>query len=289
MSDEDRSGGRSVLVVGGTGRTGREVISQLRGRDVPVTAIVRSPEKLPRGATADPGLTVIEADLLALSDAQLMRHVRGHAVVISCLGHVISVKGVFGAPRDLVAQATRRLCAAIDALEPEQPCRFILMSSVSVINHAGPDRPVAVVERAALSVIRAVVPPARDNQRAAEVLAARPANDRYVEWVVVRPDSLTEGDVGPYTLHGQRIASIFAADHTAIANVAHFMSELATSSSVWSTWRRQMPVIVDADVDADARCGRSMPPPDRPGWAPAHDNCPLRALASARRSPAHGE
>ena len=52
MSDEDRSGGRSVLVVGGTGRTGREVIAELRGRDVPVTAIVRSPDKLPRGATA---------------------------------------------------------------------------------------------------------------------------------------------------------------------------------------------------------------------------------------------
>jgi nucleoside-diphosphate-sugar epimerase len=252
MSDRDRSGDHPVLVVGGTGRTGSAVIAQLRGRDVPVTAIVRSPEKLPRGAAADPGLTVIEADLLALSDAQLTRYVRGHAVVISCLGHVISVKGVFGAPRDLVAQATRRLCAAIDALEPEQPCRFILMSSVSVINHQGPDRPLAVAERGALSVIRTVVPPARDNQRAAEVLAARPATDPYVEWVVVRPDSLEEGDVGPYSLHPQRIASIFAADHTTIANVAHFMSELATSSSAWSTWRGQMPVIVDADADADA-------------------------------------
>ena len=253
MSDENRSGDHSVLVVGGTGRTGRAVISQLRGRDVPVTAIVRSPDKLPRGAAADPGLTVIEADLLALSDAQLTRHVSGHDVVISCLGHVISVKGVFGAPRDLVAQATRRLCAAIDTLEPEQPCRFILMSSVSVIDHTGPDRPLSVAERVALSVIRAVEPPARDNQRAAEVLAARPATDPYVEWVVVRPDSLTEGDVGPYSLHGHRISSIFAADHTAIANVAHFMSELATSSSAWSTWRGQMPVIVDADADADAK------------------------------------
>ena len=40
---------RTVLLVGGTGRTGGRVLQQLLGRGVSVRAIVRSAERLPAG------------------------------------------------------------------------------------------------------------------------------------------------------------------------------------------------------------------------------------------------
>jgi len=43
-----------------------------------------------------------------------------------------AARGAFGPPRDLVVQATTRLCRAIEAARPAMPVGFILMSSVSV-------------------------------------------------------------------------------------------------------------------------------------------------------------
>ena len=122
----------TVLLVGGTGRTGGRALEQLLSCDISVRAIVRSADRLPKGAAQDPRLELIEAGLLSLSDDDLLRYVRGCDAVISCLGHVLSLKGIFGPPRDLVTQATRRLCRAIVAAQPIRLVKFILMSSVSV-------------------------------------------------------------------------------------------------------------------------------------------------------------
>ena len=56
--------GLTVLLLGGTGRTGGRVLQQLLARGVSVRAVVRSAERLPAGVADDPRLTVIEADLL---------------------------------------------------------------------------------------------------------------------------------------------------------------------------------------------------------------------------------
>lgn len=236
----------SVLLVGGTGRTGRHVLEQLLGRGIQVCAIVRSPEKLPPAATEDPRLTVVRADLLSLGDDELRAHVRGRTAVISCLGHVLDLRGVFGAPRDLVAQATERLCAAIGVLKPAQPIRFILMTSVSVNDPRGRDTQRGPGQRAALAALRGVLPPARDNQQAADFLRVRVGTtDPFVEWVVVRPDTLVDGEMSEYTLHDGIVSSLFTPDNTSRTNVGHFMCDLATSPSTWEDWRGKMPVITD--------------------------------------------
>lgn len=61
--------------------------------------------------------------------------------------------------------------------------------------------------------------------------------DPRVEWVVVRPDSLTHGDVSEYRLSDELTASLFRPDTTRMANVAHFMTELATDEGTWQRWR----------------------------------------------------
>ena len=244
----ETSDGHTVLLLGGTGRTGGRVLEQLLSRGVNVRAIVRSAGRLPAGAVGDPALTVVEADLLSLSDDELRRHVAGCDAVISCLGHVISLKGMFGSPRDLVTRAVSRVCDAIEALRLAEPVRFVLMSSVSVHRPGGVDARRGALEKAELGVLRALLPPAKDNQDAADFLCGEIGTaDPFVEWVAVRPDTLVEGDVCEYTLHEGLVSSLAKPDSTNMANVAHFMCELVEDPALFDHWAGKLPVIVNDD------------------------------------------
>jgi hypothetical protein len=211
-----------------------------------VRAIVRSAERLPAECIGHRELEVVEAAWLALSEEEVERMLRGCDAVVCCLGHPTNVGGIFGPPRELVTRAARRIVSAVQALQPSPPLKFVLMSSVSV-NHPGSlDSRRRMLERAALRAIRALIPPARDNQRAAELLYRQAgASDSHVEWVIVRPDTLTEGEVSGYTVHRTLVSSLFKPDKSSMANVAHFMSELVCDAQVWREWRGQLPVIVD--------------------------------------------
>ena len=238
---------QTVLVLGGTGRTGGRVLQQLLDRGVAVRAIVRSAAKLPAGVTGHPNLAVIEASLLSLGDEDLQRQLRGCDAVISCLGHNISFKGMYGSPRDLVTRAATRLCQGIEALQPAAPVKLVLMSSVSVNRPDGLDTRRGALERAFLWALRGVLPPARDNQRAADFLLEHIGpTHALVQWVAVRPDSLVEGEVSEYALHPGLVDSLFAPGKTHMANVAHFMCELVTNPKTWADWQGKLPVIVNA-------------------------------------------
>ncbi len=247
VAEVDPNDGHTVLLVGGTGRTGGRVLTQLLARGVQVRAIVRLAARLPEGAASDPRLTVIESDPLALSTKELQSHLEGCDTVISCLGHNLSLKGIFGPPRDLVVSAVSRLARAAEAMHPATPVRFILMNTVSVNRPARGDARRGPGERLFLWLLRGLVPPARDNQRAADFLAHEigPSNSA-VEWVVVRPDTLLDGEVTEYRLSGELVSSIFRPDETNMANVAHFMCELTTDDTTWKSWKCSMPVIVNA-------------------------------------------
>ena len=245
-----------VLLLGGTGRTGGRVLQQLLGRGVRVRAVVRSAERLPAGVADDPRLTVVVADLLSLSDEQVAEQIDGCDVVISCLGHRVSLQGVYGSPRDLVTRSIERVYRAIRDLRPTQtvqsaqPVKLILMSSVSVNRPGGLDTRRGGFERAVVGTLRGLVPPARDNQRAADFLHdVVEAADPFAQWVAVRPDTLKEGDVTEYALHEGLVDTLFRPGETSMANVAHFMCELATDPEVWATWRGRLPVIVNALTD----------------------------------------
>jgi len=119
---------------------------------------------------------------------------------------------------------------ALEALCPARPAKFILMSSVSVHRPGGLDTRRGAFEKAFVWMLRGLLPPASDNQQAADFLQERigPSNP-FVQWAVVRPDTLLEGDVSEYTVHEGLVSSLFAPGQTNMANVAHFMCELVTS------------------------------------------------------------
>ncbi|MDO8915974.1 MAG: SDR family oxidoreductase [Coriobacteriia bacterium] len=236
-----------VLMLGGTGRTGGRVLKQLLDRGVRVRAIVRSAGRLPEGVAGNPLLTVTEAEPLSLSAEEMLEQVRGCDAIISCLGHTNDLKGVFGAPHELVTPMVERACAAAVALQPTEPIRIILMSTVSVYRPGALDARRGGVERALTGLLRALVPPAKDNQDAADFLLEYVGTDSpFVGWVVIRPDTLVDSDVTEYALHEGIVSSLAKPDDTSRANVAHFMCDLVTEPSVWKAWRGGMPVIVNA-------------------------------------------
>lgn len=235
----------TVLVVGASGATGRLLVRDLLGRGHGVRAIVRSPEALPQDLRDQPSLTVVRANLLDLSDAALAQHVSGCTAIASCLGHNLSVRGIFGPPRRLVTQATRRLCEAVRAARPSQPVRFVLMNTAGMRNR-DLDEPVSFGQRCVIGLIRVLLPPHADNEGAAQYLRAEVGrHDRAIEWVVVRPDTLVDADrVTEYEVHASPTRSaVFDAGKTSRINVAHFMAELIGGDDAWTAWRGQMPVI----------------------------------------------
>ncbi len=235
----------TTLVVGATGATGKLLVQQLLSRGQTVKAIVRSPDALPEAVKNNENSVVIHASVLDLSDAELAEHTQGCDAVASCLGHNLSFKGLFGQPRRLVTDATRRICASVKANKPAEPVRFVLMNTTGNRNR-DLNEPISFAQKCVIWLLRLLLPPHVDNEQAADVLRCEIGqNDATIEWVAVRPDGLTdESQVTEYDVHPSPIRSaIFDAGKTSRINVGHFMADLITNDETWRAWKGQMPVI----------------------------------------------
>ena len=235
-----------ILVVGATGKTGRLLVEQLLGKNYKIRVIVRSPHKLPAEVLENPNTTVIGANVLDLTDEEMAEYVKDCDAVVSCLGHVTNIKGIFGKPRKLCTDATRRLCSAIEKNTPPKPTKFILMNTVGVQNpDLGEKR--TWIERGLLTLLRHTVPPQKDNETAAKHLHSIVGKEnKHVEWCIVRPDSLIDGEVSPYDIKESPVTGIFTGRPTTRSNVAQFMTELIENTELWSKWRFRRPVIMNS-------------------------------------------
>jgi hypothetical protein len=214
-----------------------------RGQDVKI--VVRSLDSLPEILKRHSKLSVIEASVLDLSDTEMAQHVRGCEAVASCLGHNMSFKGLFGAPRRLVTEATRRLCNAIKENEPSEPVKFVLMNTAGNSNR-DLNEPISFSQKCVIGLLRLLLPPHVDNEKAADYLRTEIGQkDQMIEWAAVRPDNLTdENGVTDYEVHPSPTRSaIFDAGLTSRINVGHFMADLIMDDDTWNKWKGKMPVI----------------------------------------------
>ena len=235
----------TTLVVGASGATGRLLVEQLLNRGEHVKIIVRSVSSLPESIKNNESVSIICANILDLNDNEMLQHVKGCNAVASCLGHNLSFKGLFGQPRKLVTDATRRLCSAIKANDPEQPVKFVLMNTAGNRNLDLSEQ-ISFGEKCIIWLLRLLLPPHVDNEKAADYLRKSIAqNDMVIEWAAVRPDNLIdESEVTEYEVHPSPTRSaIFDAGKTSRINVGHFTAKLITDTETWSKWRGQMPVI----------------------------------------------
>ena len=226
--------------------TGRRLVEQLLGKNYKVRIIVRSSHKLPADIVENPNTTTIEAIVLDLTDEEVTEHVKDCDAVVSCLGHVMDFKGIFGEPKKLCTDATRNLCNALEKDSLPKPTKFILMNTVGVQNPDLEEKRTRF-ERGLLTLLRHTLPPHRDNETAAEYLHKTVGKEnKSIEWCCVRPDSLINAEVSPYDITESPTTGIINGRPTARSNVAHFMTDLIENEELWNTWKFRMPVIMNS-------------------------------------------
>lgn len=240
----------TTLIVGASGATGRLLVQELLNRGQKVKVVVRSLDSLHEAVKTHENLSVIQASILDLGDAEMVRHVQGCSAVVSCLGHNLNLKGIFGEPRRLVTDATRRLCDAIRASEPGAPVKFVLMNTTGNSNR-DLDEPISFAQKCVIGLLRLLLPPHVDNEKAAEYLRTNVGQgDPEIEWAAVRPDGLVdETEVTDYEIYRSPMRSaIFDAGKTSRINVAHFMTKLINDNDTWEMWKGEMPVIYNQAI-----------------------------------------
>ena len=239
-----------TLVVGATGATGRKLTRILLEAGQEVKVIVRSAESLPESVRNHKNLEIIEAAILDLPNEQLAGHLADCHAVASCLGHNLTMKGVFGPPRKLVTDAVRKLAEAIGQNKVSAPVKLVLMNTAGNRNR-DLNEPLSFADQLIIGLIRLLIPPQSDNEQAAEVLRKDVGrNNPAIEWVVIRPDSLIDEEhVTEYTLHASPIRSaITNPGKTSRINVADCMARLILDNDLWNTWKGQMPVVYNVST-----------------------------------------
>jgi nucleoside-diphosphate-sugar epimerase len=235
----------TILIVGATGATGKPLVDQLLSAGHRVKVIVRSTNNVPSGWIENKDLVIIQKTISEIDAEELARHLVDCDAVGSCLGHTPNLKGIYGKPRKLVTNAIRMLCEAIILNKPEKPVKLVLMNTVGNRNR-DLNEPRSFGERMVTGLLRLLVPPHPDNEKAADYLRVNIGQkNQYAEWAAVRPYNLINHEhVSEYSLAASPIGSaIFDSRKTSRINVSHFMAALMTNESDWKKWKGQMPVI----------------------------------------------
>ena len=234
----------TTLVLGASGATGRHLVEQLLLSGNKVKAMVRSTNNLPASWKKYDQLTIVQSAISKMSVAEMAQQLRDCDAVASCLGHNLTLKGIYGKPRKLVRNAIQLSALAIKELNPKTPFKIVLMNTTGHINRDTKEKR-SFSEKLVIGLIRLLLPPQSDNEQAAEFLRTNIGQNPMVEWVSVRPDSLIDmDDVSKYEVHPSPIRSaIFNAGKTSRINVGHFMAHLISEKDLWAKWKGQMPVL----------------------------------------------
>ena len=238
----------TILVVGASGATGRLLVSQLLERGHCVTAVVRAQSRVLEPLADNEKLSLVRATVLDLSEDELVQLVTGCSAIVSCLGHTLSFKGIYGKPRRLVTDTVHKLCQAAQTVNATTAVKFVLMNTTGNSNRDIPEK-ISFGQSCVIWLLRLLLPPHADNENAADYLRVEIGqNNACIEWVVVRPDALTDDEeVTEYELQlSPTRSAIFDAGITSRINVGNFMARLITEPDTWRRWQGKMPVIYNA-------------------------------------------
>jgi len=196
-----RQAPRRLLIVGATGGTGRQLVTQALERGYLVTALVRNPSRL---RIDHPQLTVVQGNVL--DPGSVDAAMRGQEAVLSALGHKR-----FFFPTRILSEGTRNI---LRAMETHSVPRLICETSLGIGDSAG---------RLGLYFTFFVIPVILpfyfwDKTRQEQIIAASGA-----EWVIVRPGMLTNGRRRGRSRHGLQVGNFLWTVRISRADVADFM------------------------------------------------------------------
>ena len=197
-----------VLILGATGRTGRELVRQALERDMQVTAFGRAIERLPTSGAA---LRVVRgdvADATALADA-----IAGHDAVVSALG----VSRTLSADPVVVAGIRHML----DGMRAHDVRRVVYLSFVGVRDSrqaAGP-----LIRFVARFPLRHEI---ADHEAKEQLIRAS-----ATAWTIVRAPKLSDGQATGRYRSGESIVARSVFPTLARADVADFMLRQLTDDT----------------------------------------------------------
>ena len=242
----------TTLIVGASGATGKLLVEQLLVIEQKIKIIVRPASNIPDSWKNNNNITIIYANISKISVEEMSGYIKDCHAAASCLGHNLTLKGLYGHPRRLVTDAVNLIHEAIKMNTLAKPIKFVLMNTAGNSNR-DLNEPLTIGEKLLTALLRIALPPLVDNENAADYLRVKVGqNNPNMEWVAVRPDSLIDKDeVTKYSEHVSPIRSaLFNPGKTSRINVANFMSRLISDENVWNKWKGQMPVIYN---EADSK------------------------------------
>jgi uncharacterized protein YbjT (DUF2867 family) len=202
-----------ILVVGATGGTGRQLVAQALERGYAVTALVRDPSRLQAG---HPQLAVIQGDVL--DEGSVEAAMRGQDAVLCALGHKR-----FFYPTRILSEGTRNI---LRAMETHGVARLVCETSLGIGDSAG-----RMGLYYTLFVIPMILPFYFWDKARQERMIAR----SKVEWVIVRPGSLTNRDKRGRSCQGRPVGSFLWTVRISRADVADFMLNQIASDTYLRT------------------------------------------------------
>jgi putative NADH-flavin reductase len=202
-----------ILIVGATGGTGLQLVTQALERGYAVTALVRDPSRL---RIQHPQLMVIQGDVLDESSVDIA--MRGQEAVLSALGH----KRYFY-PTRILSEGSRNI---LRAMEAHGVTRLVCETSLGIGDSAG-----RMGLYYTLFVIPVILPFYFWDKTRQERNIAR----SNVDWVIVRPGALTNGEKRGRSRHGRHVGSFVLTVRIARADVADFMLNQLTANTYLRT------------------------------------------------------
>lgn len=208
-----RTAPKKILIVGATGGTGRQLVAQALERGLSVTALVRDPSKL---GIEHPNLRIVQGDVLDYASVEAA--VKGQEAVVSALGH----KQYFR-PTRILSEGTRNI---LRAMEANSVPRFVCQTSLGIGDSAG-----RMGLYYTFIVCPLVVPFYFWDKTRQERLIA----ESKLEWVIVRPGALTNGEKRGKYRHGGGIGNLVTTVKISRADVAGFMLNQLTDDAYLGT------------------------------------------------------
>lgn len=190
-----------LLVVGSTGRTGRQVVAQALERGHEVTALARNPAKLTQEHAR---LRVVRGDVL--EPESLRAAVTNQDAVVCVLGH-----GKFLRPTSILSEGTRNLIAAMREAGVR---RLVCQTSLGVGDSFG---------RMGLYYTLFVVPFILQFYFWDKYRQERAVRASGLDWTIVRPAALTNGRRRGTYRHGEEIGSWIVTLSISRADTAAFL------------------------------------------------------------------
>lgn len=204
-----RAAPQRVLIVGATGGTGRELVKQALEHGYAVTALVRDPARL---AIEHPRLTVARGNVL--DPQSVAAAMRGQDAVLCALGH----KRYFY-PTRILSEGTRNVVAAMAANGSR---RLVCITSLGIGDAAF---------RLGLLYTFFNIPVVLPFYFWDKTRQERAIAGSAVEWVIVRPGALTNGDKRGRVREGRGVGNPLWTVRVSRADVAAFMlNQLASDT-----------------------------------------------------------